>query len=562
MNSVGLHVVIHTSDAQVLRQSCLPSVVLPGLFAFLSPEETYQAATVCTQWQQGALAARTLRCGPKHDNLVLSRVAVPRTVASFPPFFGFTDAQIKGLFKPETRELWQKICTSKNMDLLPELQKLVENDILLSPLPLTSLQRERFAKFAGKTLIVRSSSNEDTNVVNAGGNESVKDVLAKEESVRVALAKVVASYFGAQSFKNRSAFEDPFKAMPACSVLVMEQLCPTVSGVMITHKAAWFHQREERVAHIVGAHGFAAGTSGKIPTDEWVLTQERLYSKFRGKTPCLTEAQLRRLQIAGCYLEGYFQKPQDVEFVYQGNELSIVQTRGAKAPEMRNPSFLDASTIPVLATRFQSTALIPGLSQVLKLPGSNILFTEDLDEANYLYRPGFDKAVVIYVSPASANTHEEMNFSSQRPPVPCFLLPSEEWRECRKLRWNNEFFNLCPQTGLIVVMGEDLPVRKGLFLHPARFAVSADGPKGVSTHPRIERLRTLLTATPEQLSLNLSEIRGELTHLFMDISQRTAAKHFRQVTHHSTKSPWRYFVQWRVLQSKIIPPSSHFMQVS
>lgn len=500
--------------------------------------------TVCSQWQQGALSVTTPSCGPKHDNLVQARAVVPREVASFPPFFGFTDAQIKAVLSARTKALWEEVCACESMEKLPELQRSVEDDILAANLPLTALQRRMLSGFSGKILIVRSSSNEDTDVVNAGGNETIANVAPTEEGVKQALAKVVASYFGRRSLNNRSAFGNPFKAMPDCSAMVMVQIVgkDVVSGVMITHKAAWFRQREGRVPHIVASKGFGGGiVSGEKPSDEWVLE----YSMIRRKpnapelpeTPCLTGAQIKRLERAGRYLEEFFRKPQDVEFVFQGGELYIVQTRESKAPEMTNPTFLDPTTIPATAGCFQSTSLIPGMSQVLTLFRSNVLFARDLNHAEDEYRPGSHKAVVIYTPPASGNTHAEMNFASQRPhPIPCFVLPHEAWEMCEKRSgedWNTLLY-LCPQTGFLVTTTGDLPVRTGLFLHPARFSISVPGiQSAVSANPRIERLRAILTATPTQLSSNLTEVQGELTHLFTEISHRTAAQTSRlqQVTH-------------------------------
>lgn len=520
-----------------------PLVTLPRLFAFLSPQEVTQATSVCTQWQQGVIAFATPSCGPKHDHIVLGRIAVPRKIASFPPSFGFTDEQIKGLFSSKTKTLWQKVCeaekTSSGSGKIPLsiLQKNVEKDILSSPLPLTDAQRKKLAGFAGKTLIIRSSSNEDTHVINAGGNESVQDVAATEEGVRKALAKVIASYFSKKSFNNRSAFENPFREMPACSALVMVQITgDIVSGVMVTHKAAWFRKEEERIPHIVAARGFGAGTSGKIATDEWVLTKDRTYSMIRGKTPCLQEAQLRRLQLAGLYLERYFQNPRDVEFVFHRKELDIVQDRDAKAPEMSNPTFLDCNAVPKHAKCFQSISLISGESEVLRsLPRNNVLFARDFNHAVEIYKPGLHKVVVIYTPPASANTHEEMNFSGQKPsPIPCFLLPYEEWKNCQESSRDTPL-HLCPQSGLIVVTQEDLAIRKGLFLHPARFSISAEGPAGLSTHPGIERLKSLLTTTAEELPSRLNKIEGELTQLFADIFKRNAfqmSPRLQQVARH------------------------------
>lgn len=566
--------VIHV-DPTVQHRQQVPTVGIHRILSFLLPQEISSASLVSRRWQLGVSVITSHSCGNKHDNLLKAKLALSGGIASIPSFFGWTDAQIRPLLGPETRALWQEVCQKgclifyeQSTDLLAKLQASVEHDILAAQLPLSSSQRRMLVKFAGETLIVRSSSNEDAvDAVNAGGNESVQGVAATEASVRQALAKVVASYFSLQSLKNRSAGANPFQQLPACSALLMIQIVekandshPIVSGVLVTHKTSWFRQREGRVPHIVASYGFGGGVvAGKIPSDEWVLTDEQWLATIRSKryrlallpsgntqqvenplvlrnSPCLTEAQLRRLQAAGRSLEEYFGQPMDVEFVFQGDELFVVQARHFQAPEMRNPSFLDLQAVPATDLRFQGTTLLPGTGEVLRIYFDEVVFSESLEEADGQYEPERHKAVFIYRAPCTSNTHPEVNLSSQRPPIPCILLSREAWETC--VTRTGSGLHLCPQRGLVVISSKELPICRGLIQHPARLTISVDGSvspyqSAHATQRWIAQVKSYLQAIEERIAglwdamatkEDIRQIEACVSALFKDIAGRTAAQ--------------------------------------
>ncbi|HEY4832596.1 MAG TPA: PEP/pyruvate-binding domain-containing protein, partial [Waddliaceae bacterium] len=307
-----------------------------------------------------------ISCGSKHDQLTNLEKILPGMV---PKFFGFSHKQIESLLSDGTKGLWTRLQSipneissfEKNHQTFKNLQKSIEYDIMKASLPIEEWQLQAFndLKHTKSTLIVRSSSNEDGSVVNAGGNETISGVAPTEESLKAALAKVVSSYFSLKSFKNRAAFENPLSKLPLCSVLIMEQIIetpsvPIVSGVMMTNELAWTSPDEEGNIHITAAWGFANGTRGTVACDEWAITDDFTYSTirrkfyrtvptilgketkvkntqdFRGK-PSLHETQLEQLQDIAKKFESSFGKSMNVEFVIKGENLYIVQARPIQA---------------------------------------------------------------------------------------------------------------------------------------------------------------------------------------------------------------------------------------
>jgi len=518
-------------------------------------------------------------CGNKYDGLVRVKMALREETAQVPFFFGFTDSQILSLFSDSTLDLWRKVGEAakgpsfalRDIDfLLHQLQSSIRTDILSGEFPFSASQMEALAACKDKKLIVRSSSNEDTlAVVNAGGNVSVGGISPEIKAVKEAIAEVVSSYFSYPSLKNRSAFEDPFKDLPLCSVLVMEQIAdsseeePVVSGVMMTHKPSWISGNESTIPHIAASWGFGQGVvSGKVPSDEWVLTDGVPYATIRNKShrlvigqsgnvseranpvslrkrPVLNEQQILQLRIAAREIEDFFKKPMDVEFVFQKEQLYIVQARPIQTQEIKSPTFIDPSVIPGHIPRFCAKTILPGLSEVVSVAPDQILFESDLEHADLSYDPSAHRVVILFKEPESANIHAEVNLASQSPPVLCFVLSEEEWKRCRDMlnpSWYSResgSVKICPQTGLLAVTGMDLPTRKGLFVHPARFPISVAlegrGLQGSSSHPKIVRLRELITTTPEQIGIHLPEAEKTLGDFFVEIlSRSTCLGSFRE----------------------------------
>lgn len=507
-------------------------------------------------------------CGPKHDNLFAVRKTLPEELASVPAFFGFTDAQIKACLSPETQHLWQQAKESSNRqgaleNALTTLQESVRKDILSAKF-INPEQRQAVRALKGKGLIVRSSSNEDGRVVNAGGNKTLGNIPATETDLKKAIADVVSSYFGYKSLKNRSDFEDAFASMPLCSVLVMEQIIdresqsPVISGVMMTHKPNWGSSKEGRMMQISATFGFGEGVvSGRIPSDEWIITDSRTYETVRKKShrlrvlpggvsretlndpffqekPVLEKDMLEKLGAVAKQLEGTFGCHLDIEFVIDNKKLYIVQARPVQAPVMKKTTYLDPETLPEKCERFLTAPILAGTGQVLSIKGEKILFASTLEEANTRFRRTQHDTVIIHTPPQASNSHAAVNFSSYRPPISCFALPQAQWEECHTRAKQNPRIYLCSQTGTVLVTEQEVKLREGLFAHPVSSPLSigshSRSVQSVAADSDILEVEKLLSATPENLVKHLDEIQAKITSIFDKIlGHKTQTKKIREI---------------------------------
>lgn len=496
--------------------------------------------------------------GIKYANLVKARVLLGDK--AFVAQCGVSDHQIRSLLSKKTQELWEEACQPSNRKKLPVylecVQESVKQDILASEFLLTSSEQRRFlSEHRQEKLIVRSSSNEDMEgCINAGGNQSVGRVSATEEEVKKAIAQVVASYFSYSSIKNRLTNGDSLLKMPLCSVLLMKQVVEKesgedliTSGVILTHQTAWSPLSEERVMQISATWGFGEGVvRGKVPCDEWIITEGLTYKAIRKKPfrliamadqeskevanphniqepPVLSDSQIKKLQRYALRIERGFKKPMDIEFVIQNGAIIIVQVRPVQSSPISNPNLLDLNAIAQETIVIRAKTFLSGANQVLSLSGEEICYAENLDKADQSFDPLTHRAVVIYHEPYTRNSHAEINFASSKTPIPCLLLSENEWRTSKALTAKKSL-KLCPQTGTIVITSADLPVRPGLFLHPAHFSFSVEevgkGLQGPSNDPLISQLTRQLTATPEHLHAHLSSIKAQLHTFFSQLSLR------------------------------------------
>lgn len=498
-------------------------------------------------------------CGKKHDQLTEIEKILPGMV---PKFFGFEDEQITSLFSSETKKLWKKLQTIEissfeaNHQMFEDLQKSIEDDIMKAALPLEEWQLKAFndLKHTQTTLIVRSSSNEDGKVVNAGGNETISGVIPTEEHLKFGLAKVVSSYFSLKSFKNRAAFENPLLELPLCSVLIMEQISetpnsPIVSGVMMTNELAWSSQGEDGITHITVSWGFGNGTSGKVVCDEWAITKDYTYATIRQKfyrivpstlgketkvankqalreVPSLSPKQFQQLEDIAKKLEKSFEKAMNVEFVIKDENLYVVQARSIQsAPLSETNTYLDPSVLLPERKVFKGEMILSGSNQVVALEKPQIVYARNLEEAERLFDSKYHNAVIVY-NYESSTTHPAVNFADYRPPIPCLVLPFDIWLECKNMADKAKFL-LCTQSGSLVEEHESLSVKKGLFIHPARFPLSINASRNSlqekSNHPTILKLENLLATTSELLKNRLDEIKNTLNEIFTELATRNHA---------------------------------------
>ncbi|GAB4237665.1 MAG: hypothetical protein Tsb0021_17460 [Chlamydiales bacterium] len=507
---------------------------------------------------------RTDLCGSKYNRQIEAQDLLKKVGVSSIPSFGFTHGQILPLFSPKTYAYWRALQEEGLADpkwhlrnykeheeksvpyLLEKLQDSVKEDILRIQLPLSELQRQLLRSMEGKTLILRSASEEDGECMNAGGNETIPGLETSEESLKQALATVISSFFSLQSFRNRSINSNPFIKLPLCSAIVMEQITevekPIVSGVMMTSQVGWSTPNEEGITHITAAWGFSCGTRSDIVCDEWTLVGDACFSSIRnkperlvsshGKTqkvtnpivirevPTLSDEQLNQLKNAAAHLESHYKEAMNVEFVIRDDQLFIVQVRPVKAIESGNVSYLDPKEIPPLCEQYSFNPIVVGGMNALHLAPREILFAPNLSEAETRFNPEKHRLVVVYTE-ESRNSHPAVNFASQDPAIPCVVLPFAQWKDCKEE--GKLFFTFCPQTAKFVKSLVPLNIKEGLFFHPARLAVTIDNTpslQGFSDHPTLHSIRQLLKSSPEKLEQEFKLLYTHFNKLFEELEKR------------------------------------------
>ena len=132
-------------------------------------------------------------------------------------------------------------------------------------------------RYPNKRLMVRSSGKEDTDkLANAGGNESVANVLTHCEDISDAIAVVLASYISEKSLSQRQIAGDDISAPPFCPVLLQEMIGSVKrstqknivkSGVIYINKSGAFIQAAPGHGELV--------VNSKGPVDSYWRTRNR-----------------------------------------------------------------------------------------------------------------------------------------------------------------------------------------------------------------------------------------------------------------------------------------------
>lgn len=473
----------------------------------------------------------------KLNYLKRAEAILPQDLARVPSYFDLSHEQLLSLIRPETLDLWnqaKKSTSSYDQDLLiEELQKQVYLDIMSSDLTLTPDQLECWNVCNSGEIIVRSASIEDRkDKPNAGVNKTVDHVAPELESMKEAVAQVLASYF------NRILLEDETISIPLCTVIVMRQITeengqPITSGVMMSSKPSW----GEGFCHIVSSFGFGAGVSTKVTCDEFVCVDDTIYQSIRPKytrvlsdkfvaniepnITSLSNTLIEKLQIIARILEKELGQPADIEFVISSDDkIWITQLRPYNDPSLSSsPTFIDPS-LPENAKVIQGHTILAGESKALTLfEKDDYLVVTTLNEAESLYHA---QKLVITAVDEQSNSHDAVNIVSHRPPVSCISVTvPEEFEAIRRATVN---LHACPQTGRIILTNSPISIRKGLYQHPCALPISLQNSiktlQGVSNHPLIVQILIYLNALPEEVIEHIDTIEQLYTEMFREISER------------------------------------------
>lgn len=367
-------------------------------------------------------------------------------------------------------------------------------------------------------LMVRSTGKEDTiELANAGGNESVANVMPGAKAILEAIKRVVVSYFGAKSLKQRLGVGDKSlfdvttppltpallqimigetnpKDLPKCGVMFTEEAEGALSGLVKGQTSG--------ITLIQCAYGNNEGVvNSRIPVDSYYVDDSlSIYPIIRYKThrltpssdmvanegaviksPALTKDALITLKKFAQALEKFYQGPMDVEFVVkekndkQEPTIYIVQARPIvhKTDQALLSYLLNTDKI---TDKVQGYAIgVAGGAIRTVSSKDEIIMAETLGAALGVYQDtektkDTNKVQCIVINtPAPATSHEATTFRSEQKPIVCVDKESlgkiENWVAQEPVQ-----LVISPQQGIVAKWSEETSVTE-LLAEPNAKAV-------------------------------------------------------------------------------------------
>ena len=418
---------------------------------------------------------------------------------------------------------------------------------------LTQDQKEWLEKLADRFLMVRSTGAEDTaELVNAGGNESVAYVAPTQKDVMEAIAFVIVSYFSVKSFENRiKAGDDVFKEMPALPVIIQELVGEAVggegniiprAGVMFTNEPTFTEKEPFNVTKISASLGHNEGVvANLVPTDTFYMERSddkgahllfssvikdkahRLVPEKKGDKyelvskdnprdlamqPALSQEQLITLFNTGRAIQSFYEQAMDIEFVFMGDTLYLVQARPVKRTPA-NPSYIAPAAFvedpsPIEET-YKFSSIVPGSSSVILITNKEqLLIDGTIDSAEQKYKKDITQFIVVE-TPASANSHPAVNLASNN--MSCVYMAPAEAQKLRSAldnvsdmqplvidtqreaiyRWNSE--QILPE------------IKAGWYSHPIslRLSLSLKNPEKYAQPATVKKLEPEVQALLDKI---------------------------------------------------------------
>jgi hypothetical protein len=375
----------------------------------------------------------------------------------------------------------------------------------------------------GSFVAIRSDSDgEDGVVANAGGNLTLSYV--DPNHALPLFGDVIASYFDERSLSNQLQRDaNPFTVCPlsvGVQHLIDESSSIPVSGVFFSNEPLYVDGQPFTVMQISSTygHGEAVVGSAGIHTDTYYVLRSRadptkiyivddLQQKMERLAPkegkltevvnpielrngsSLTPNMIQRLYDFAQFLNEHYEKPSDVEFVFKGEILHIVQRRDINRKTSKAPSYLDPMTYSEKAHEMK--IIVSGHLQAQTVERfSNILIRETLDEAQFVKG---DSSLVIVKQDEPKLSHPTINFKERETPV--FFAP-----EGLEPPSPDEITVFSPQQGLVVqAPPSSIQLTPGYIENPA--PIGFGRPDGAPARPaplhvrkKIQNLMMELTA--------------------------------------------------------------------
>ncbi len=183
------------------------------------------------------------------------------------------------------------------------------------------------------TLAIRSSAiAEDLpNASFAGMYETFLNIKGKE-NVQRAIKKCWASYF--DSRVSHYSKNEVNSKIPRIAVIIQRQIMASSAGVLFTLNPVTGNPNEIKINSTKGLGEKLV--SGEITADEWTVTNNEIIPVGNNQRS-LSKKQIRALAKIGKRIEDFYGKPQDIEWVFNKQELYIVQAR----PIISIPEYID-----------------------------------------------------------------------------------------------------------------------------------------------------------------------------------------------------------------------------
>ena len=302
----------------------------------------------------------------------------------------------------DTKQLNEKVTEVRNLILNSKLPDDLQEEILDSYEHLSANKIEIEKGSAADILntahepifvAVRSSATtEDLAEASFAGQQDTYINIKGKEKLLEHIKKCFASLFTARAtyYRNKQGFKHEEASL---AVVVQKMINADKSGVMFSKDPT--NKTEDIIIEAVWGLGEGI-VSGTITPDNYVISQSlELKSKTiedkkiairrnsagetktielqpeRSKHQVLTQYELQKLAGFAIKLEDHYQKPQDIEFAIEGEDLYIVQTRPIttiKKQEQRKESDIKGEVI------------LTGLAASPGIASGKVRIVEDLDD--------------------------------------------------------------------------------------------------------------------------------------------------------------------------------------
>ncbi|MEA2020121.1 MAG: phosphoenolpyruvate synthase [Patescibacteria group bacterium] len=421
--------------------------------------------------------------------------------------------------------LKQKIETAlKDLDVedsgaLQAASKEIETHILASPIPdhirkaIVGAYRELSGAKDCSVAIRSSATAEDLPDASFAGQQETYLSIKGKENVLKAVQKCWASLFTSRAIFYRES--KGFKHMEVgLAVPIQKMVKPETSGVLFTLEPLTNNPSKISIEAVFGTgEGLVQGSftpdsyivnKNTLEIEERVIAKQPFQVTAKGKVPVskawqekqkLADNYIKELAKWGIKIEDHYQHPQDIEWVFSGEKVWIVQTRPvttvstkelaeAEKPEKISISENDVLLEGVGASPGVGTGVVKKLNsaeELAKVKEGDILVTE---MTNPDFVPAMKRAAAIITDKGGKTSHAAI--VSRELGIPC-IVGTET---ATKVLSDEE---------PVTVVGEHGKIYKGRF--------STEQIKNVegSKHKTPKKKQTLSQVTATNLYVNLGQ---------------------------------------------------------